>query len=281
MNKHSSRVTSQPKDAAAAIRARARGFAPRLGIVLGSGLGPIGEAIEQATILSYADVPGFPQPGVEGHAGKLVLGKLGGLPVACLQGRVHMYEGRGAEPVKMLVRTLKLLGCESLLLTNAAGSLRKEVGAGSLMLLSDHINLQGISPLSGANEDEFGPRFPAMENAYDADLRKIMRDVAGRAGIALAEGVYAAILGPCFETPAEIRMLSRLGADAVGMSTVPETIVARHCGLRVAAVSVITNLGAGMGEPLSHEQTLREAAGAAQRLRQLMTGFCEALADGR
>jgi xanthosine phosphorylase len=192
-----------------------------------------------------------------------------------------MYEGRGAEPVKMLVRTLKLLGCESLLLTNAAGSLRKEVGAGSLMLLSDHINLQGISPLSGANEDEFGPRFPAMENAYDADLRKIMRDVAGRAGIALAEGVYAAILGPCFETPAEIRMLSRLGADAVGMSTVPETIVARHCGLRVAAVSVITNLGAGMGEPLSHEQTLREAAGAAQRLRQLMTGFCGALADGR
>lgn len=271
-------MTSHPKDAAAAIRARAPGTAPRLGIVLGSGLGPIAEGIEQATIVSYADVPGFPQPGVEGHAGKLVLGKIGGLPVACLQGRVHLYEGKGAEPVRMLVRTLKLLGCQSLLLTNAAGSLRAEVGAGSLMLITDHISMQPLNPLTGPNDDEFGPRFPPMENAYDAGLRKSMREAAGRAGIALSEGVYAAILGPTFETPAEIRALSRLGADAVGMSVVPETIVARHCGLRVAAVSVITNLGAGMGEPLSHEQTLREAAGAAKRLGTLITEFCRTLA---
>lgn len=271
-------MTKHPKHAVAAIRARAPGLAPRLGIVLGSGLGPIADAIEQATSISYGDIPGFPQPGVEGHAGKLVLGKLGGLPVACLQGRVHLYEGKGAEPIKMLVRTLKLLGCESLFLTNAAGSLRAEVGAGSLMLITDHISLQSINPLIGPNDDEFGPRFPPMENAYDPALRALLRQVAERSGVALAEGIYTAILGPTFETPAEIRAFARLGADAVGMSTVPEAIIARHCGLRVAAVSVITNLGAGMGEPLSHEQTLREAAGAASRLRTLITGYCEALA---
>lgn len=271
-------VTDHPDTAAAAIRARVPGFAPQLGLVLGSGLGPIAESIDSATTISYADIPGFPQPGVEGHAGKMILGTLGGLPVACLQGRVHLYEGKGAEPVKMLVRTLKQLGCESLLLTNAAGSLRAEVGAGSLMLIADHINMQPVNPLAGPNDDKFGPRFPPMEDAYDGELRGIMRGVAGRAGVALSEGVYAAILGPSFETPAEIRAFARLGADAVGMSTVPEAIVARHCGLRVAAVSVITNLGAGMGEPLSHEQTLREAAGAASRLRTLIIGYCEALA---
>jgi xanthosine phosphorylase len=270
-------VTSSPDSAAAAIRTRAPKFAPRLGLVLGSGLGPIAEAIKAAAAISYADIPGFPQPGVEGHAGKLILGTLGGLPVACLQGRVHLYEGKGVEPVKVLVRTLQRLGCESLLLTNAAGSLRAEVGPGSLMLISDHISLQPLNPLMGANDDEFGPRFPPMEDAYDSGLRKIMRDAAGRAGVKLSEGVYAAILGPSFETPAEIRAYARLGADAVGMSTVPEAIVARHCGLRVAAVSVITNLAAGMGEPLSHEQTLREAAGAAMRLQQLVTVYCEAL----
>jgi xanthosine phosphorylase len=271
-------VTDHPDKAVAAIRARAPGFAPRLGLVLGSGLGPIAEAIRAAETVSYADISCFPRPGVEGHAGKLILGTLGGLPVACLQGRVHLYEGKGAEPIKMLVRTLKRLGCESLLLTNAAGSLRRDVGAGSLMMITDHINMQGLNPLTGPNDDEFGPRFPPMEGAYDPQLRKILRDTASRTGVALAEGVYAAILGPTFETPAEIRALSSLGADAVGMSTVPEAIIARHCGLRVAAISVITNLGAGMGEPLSHEQTLREAASAAASLQKLITAYCEALA---
>jgi xanthosine phosphorylase len=264
-------LPSHPDTAAAAIRARAPGFAPRLGLVLGSGLGPIADSITSATIISYADVPGFPQPGVEGHAGKMILGTLGGLPVACLQGRVHLYEGKGAEPIKMLVRTLQRLGCESLLLTNAAGS---------LMMSSDHLNMQPANPLAGPNDEEFGPRFPPMEDAYDPELRRILGRVAGRAGIVLGEGVYAAILGPSFETPAEIRAFARLGADAVGMSTVPEVIVARHCGLRVAAVSVITNLAAGMGEPLSHEQTLREAAGAATKLQTLIAGYCEALAHG-
>ena len=273
-------LPSHPDTAAAAIRARAPGFAPRLGLVLGSGLGPIADSISSATIISYADIPGFPQPGVEGHAGKMILGTLGGLPVACLQGRVHLYEGKGAEPIKMLVRTFKRLGCESLLLTNAAGSLRAGMGAGSLMMISDHLNMQPANPLTGANDEEFGPRFPPMEDAYDPDLRRILGRVAGRAGIVLGEGVYAAILGPSFETPAEIRAFARLGADAVGMSTVPEAIVARHCGLRVAAVSVITNLAAGMGEPLSHEQTLREAAGAATKLQTLIAGYCEALAHG-
>src|SRR5262245_33004589 len=159
-------LTDHPDMAAAAIRARAPGFAPRLGLVLGSGLGPIGEAINATAAISYADIPGFPQPGVEGHAGKLILGTLNSLPIACLQGRVHLYEGKGAEPVKMLVRTLKRLGCESLLLTNAAGSLRKKTGAGSLMLIADHINMQGLNPLIGPNDNEFGARFPPMENAY-------------------------------------------------------------------------------------------------------------------
>jgi len=281
MNIQKPLLTGHPDTAAAAIRARAPGFAPRLGIILGSGLGPIAESINAPTIISYADISGFPQPGVEGHAGKMILGTLGGLPVACLQGRVHLYEGKGAEPIKMLVRTLKRLGCESLLLTNAAGSLRAGMGAGSLMMISDHLNMQPANPLAGPNDEEFGPRFPPMEDAYDPELRRMLARVAGRAGIALGEGVYAAILGPSFETPAEIRAFARLGADAVGMSTVPEAIVARHCGLRVAAISVITNLAAGMGEPLSHEQTLREAAGAATKLQTLIAGYCEALAHGR
>jgi xanthosine phosphorylase len=274
-------VTSSPHDAAAAIRARAPGFAPRLGLVLGSGLGPLADGIASAIALSYTDIPGFPRPAVDGHAGSLVLGTLGGLPVACLQGRVHLYEGQGATPVKMLVRTVKLLGCEGLLLTNAAGSLRPDMGAGSLMAIADHINMQSMNPLAGPNDDEFGPRFPPMDGAYDADLRARLRAAAGRAGVALAEGIYAAILGPSFETPAEIRALGRLGADAVGMSTVPEVIVARHCGLRVAAISVITNLAAGMGDSLSHEQTLREAAGAAARLKAVVAAFCEGLAHER
>jgi xanthosine phosphorylase len=275
------RVTLYPDAAAAAIRARVRDAKPRLGLILGSGLGPIADSIISATAISYSDIPGFPQPGVEGHAGKLILGMLGGLPVACLQGRVHLYEGKGVEPIKMLVRTLQRLGCGSLLLTNAAGSLRPGMGAGSLMMIADHLNMQPANPLAGPNDAEFGPRFPPMEDAYDPELRRILARVAGRAGIALSEGVYAAILGPSFETPAEIRAFARLGADAVGMSTVPEVIVARHCGLRVVAVSVITNLAAGMGEPLSHEKTLREAAGAATKLQTLIAGYCEALAhDG-
>jgi xanthosine phosphorylase len=267
-----------PHDAARVVATRARGFVPRVGLILGSGLAPLADAIAAPVAIDYGELPGFPVPSVEGHVGRLVLGQLGGQPVACLQGRVHVYEGARPEAIRILVRTLKLIGCDILVATNAAGSLRTEAGAGSLMMLSDHINLLPFNPLVGDNDDEFGPRFPPMEDAYDPDLRALLRRAAGDCGVTLHEGVYAACLGPSFETPAEVRMLGRLGADAVGMSTVPEVIVARHCGLKVAAVSVLTNLAAGLGsEPLSHAQTLAEAERAGADLRRVLVRFLERL----
>jgi xanthosine phosphorylase len=208
----------------------------------------------------------------------MVLGTLGGQPVACLQGRVHLYEGAGAEAIKTLVRTLRLLGCEILFLTNAAGSLRGEVGPGSLLAISDHINLLGTNPLVGPNEDAFGPRFPGMADAWDPALRTQLSQAAARLGIGLFEGVYCAVLGPAFETPAEVRMIRTLGADAVGMSTVPECIVARHAGLRVVGCAVVTNLAVGLDDAeVSHDQTLRAAASAAEDLERLIAGFLEGL----
>lgn len=269
-------MTASPEQAAAAIRERAPGFVPKVGIVLGSGLGGLAERIEPVATLSYADLPGFPAPGVHGHAGRLVLGRLGGADVACLQGRIHLYEGRGAEAPRTLVRTLRLIGCDTLFLTCAAGSLRREVGAGSLMAISDHINLQGVNPLVGPNDDAFGPRFPGMVDAWDPQLRARLAATARRIGVALVEGIYCAVLGPAFETPAEVRMIRMLGADAVGMSTVPECLVARHCGMRVVGCAVITNLGVGLDEgEVSHDQTLRAAAAAATELERLVTAFLE------
>ena len=273
-------MTAAPKDAAAAIRARAPNARPRVALVLGSGLGAIADAIVRPTMIGYADIPGFPRPGVAGHAGRLLLGELGGVSIACLQGRVHLYEGMGGDAVRLFVRTLKLIGCEILLLTNAAGSLRREAGAGSLMLITDHINLQPFNPLVGPNDEEFGPRFPALDDAYDPALQKALRVAALASGVRLHEGVYLACLGPSFETAAEIRAFARLGADAVGMSTVPEAIVARHCGLRVGAISAITNLAAGLGDtPLSHEQTLQEATRAGRDLQRLLIAFLQELRD--
>ena len=265
--------------AAAVIARRAPGFAPRLGLILGSGLGGLADAAEDAVEIGYGDLPGFPRPGVAGHGGRLVLGRLGELPVAILQGRRHVYEGGDPGAMRAPVRALKHAGAAALLATNAAGSLRPESPPGSLMALSDHINMLGVNPLSGANDDGVGPRFPSMRDAYDPALRGLLRQCADRLDIALPEGVYLATQGPSFETPAEIRAFRTLGADAVGMSTVPEVILARHCGLRVAAVSAITNLAEGMGgETLSHEQTLRHAAAAAGDLARLVEGFCVALA---
>lgn len=271
-------MTDSAHEAASAIRSLAPGHAPRVGIVLGSGLGGLAERVEGAASISYADIPGFPRPSVHGHAGRLVLGRLGGREVACLQGRVHLYEGAGAEGVRTLVRTLNLLGCGTLFLTNAAGSLRPEVGPGSLMAISDHVNLLGTNPLVGPNDDAFGPRFPPMTDAWDPELRARLAATAARLGIPLAEGVYCAVLGPSFETPAEVRMIRTLGADAVGMSTVPECIVARHAGMRVVGCAVITNLAVGLDDAeVSHDQTLRAAAGAAASLERLVTAFLEGL----
>jgi xanthosine phosphorylase len=265
--------------AAAAVIAERAPQAPRLGIVLGSGLGGVADAVEDAVAVPYGELPGFPATGIAGHEGRLVLGRLGGLPVACLQGRRHVYETGDATGMAAPVRALRLAGAEALLLTNAAGSLREESGPGSLMAIADHVNLLGVNPLTGPNDDAVGPRFPSLRDAYDPELRARLQAAAGRLGIRLPEGVYLATAGPSFETPAEIRAFRTLGADAVGMSTVPEVILARHCGMRVAAVSAITNLAEGMGgEALSHEQTLHHAAAAAGDLGRLIAAFCEELA---
>jgi len=253
-------------------------FKPRLGIVLGSGLGGIADALTDVTRFPYTELEGFPQPTVAGHGGTLHMGALNGLPVAVYAGRKHIYEGGDPGAMRVPIRLLKQLGADALLVTNAAGSLRPEVGPGRLMAITDHINLLGVNPLTGPNDDSIGPRFPSLRDAYDPSLRGVLRQCADGLGIKLPEGVYLATHGPSCETPAEIHAFRTLGADLVGMSTVPEVIAARHAGLRVAAVSAVTNLAEGMGgEELSHEQTLRVAALGAERLGPLLERFVEDL----
>jgi xanthosine phosphorylase len=261
--------------AAAVLVARAS-TPPRVGVVLGSGLGAVADAVQEPVIVGYEELPGFPQPTVAGHAGQAVLGRISGVPVAVLQGRAHLYEGGDVEALRAPIRALKAAGAEILILTNAAGSLRLDVGPGGLMAITDHINLTGFNVLVGPNDEAVGPRFPPMRNAYDPALLGELRATAGELGIPLAEGVYLAVSGPSFETAAEIRAFAVLGADAVGMSTVHETTLARHCGLRVLAVSAITNYAEGLSDqPLSHEQTLREAERAGGDLTRLLLGLLE------
>jgi xanthosine phosphorylase len=249
-----------------------------MGLVLGSGLGALVARLAPVAAFPYTEIPGFPLTGVAGHGGRLVLGRLAGLPVACLDGRVHLYEGKGADAMAVPIRALKRLGAEIVLLTNAAGSLRPDLAPGQLMLIEDHINLLGQNPLTGANDATIGPRFPSLAEAYDRDLRTRLAAAAHSLGIDLATGIYLATSGPNFETPAEIRAFRTLGADAVGMSTVPETILARHCGLRVAAISAITNFGEGLGGmPASHAHTLDMAGQAAGDLERLLAAFAEGL----
>jgi purine-nucleoside phosphorylase len=263
-------------EAIAEIQRRAGAPAPRLGLVLGSGLGPVAEAVSEAVAIPYGEIPGFPQPSIEGHDGRLVLGRLGGLPVAVLQGRAHYYERGRADAMRTPLAALAGLGCQMLLLTNAAGSLRRSVGPGSLMLIADHINFGGANPLIGVTD---GSQFVDMSAAYDPALRRIMLDAAAGLDMILPTGTYMWFSGPSFETPAEIRAAGLLGADAVGMSTVPEAILARHAGLRVAAISIITNLAAGMDDAgLSHETTMAQAAEGAAALRRLVVAFCERMA---
>ncbi len=271
--------TDLPHQAAAIIRHAAPGFAPRVAIVLGSGLGPLADRVDRPVRLSYAELPGFPRPTVEGHAGRLALGRLSGVPVAVLSGRSHGFEGLGLDAMAVPVRTMKLIGCGLIYLTCAAGGLHPDLAAGRLMTITDHLNLMDGNPLSGPNDDRFGPRFPDMVDAYHPALRQVQRAAARALGIDLAEGVYAARLGPAFETPAEVRMIRLLGADAVGMSVVPECLLARHCGLAVTATAVITNRAAGLGaEPVSHAQTLQAAEAAATDLARLMLRFLDRLA---
>lgn len=265
---------SQAHQAAQYIQNRVPDFTPRIGLVLGSGLGKVVDEIIPTQVIDYAELPGFPISTVKGHSGSFLLGTLHGTPIACLQGRSHLYEGTDPMKTKTWIRTLKLLGCSMLLLTNAAGSLHPDIKPGSLMMLTDHINFQFTNPLIGPNDEEFGPRFFAMNNAYDFKLRESLGIIARELNIRLAEGVYLATTGPMYETPAEIRAYRTLGADAVGMSTAAEVIVARHCGLRVAAISAITNLAAGMSDIYpSHEETLEHAAIAVRDLSRIIGQF--------
>lgn len=256
--------------AADAIRERVS-VAPEVAVVLGSGLGGFADAIEDAIEIPYTEIPGWPVARTMGHAGTLVVGTFGGVQVVAMRGRAHLYEGHAPQMVVFGVRVLGLLGIRMLVLTNAAGAVDTTFKPGQLVAISDHLNLQGTSPLVGPNDETLGPRFPDMTRAYDPELRAAAHAAAGRLGIPLGEGVYAAWLGPAFETPAEIRMLRTLGADLVGMSTVPEVLAARHMGIRVLALSCVTNMAAGiLPEPLDAEHVLRVGAAASGDLTALL-----------
>ncbi|MEA1937618.1 MAG: purine-nucleoside phosphorylase [Pseudomonadota bacterium] len=246
----------------------------RAAIVLGSGLGGFADRIENAVAIPYTDLPGFPHPAVEGHAGRALIGFVGGVRIICFQGRAHLYEDVDPAIAALPIRTAKRLGAEILILSNAAGSLRPHMRPGSLMMIADHINFAGRNPLVGQNDADFGPRFVDMSQAYDPDLMEMMRKAAHAEGIDLNEGVYLWALGPNFETPAEVRAFRTLGADATGMSTVPECLVARHADMRVAGVSVITNLAAGIADgKMSHDETLAETGKAGDRFADLIIRF--------
>jgi purine-nucleoside phosphorylase len=244
---------------------------PQMAIVLGSGLGSLVDKMNNAVEISYSDIPNFPLTTVEGHAGRLVFGNLCGKPVLAMKGRFHYYEGYEISQVVFAVRVLKLLGIDRLIVTNAAGGINKDFKSGDLMLINDHIGFFGPSPLRGRNWDEFGPRFPDMCQVYDKEWSKAAQKAAQDIGIEIKTGVYAFMQGPMYETPAEIRALGILGADAVGMSTVPEAIVARHSGMKILGISCITNMAAGiLGQPLSHMEVIEAAKNAEKKFTALV-----------
>jgi purine-nucleoside phosphorylase len=249
------------------------GFVPDVAVVLGSGLGDFANRVTAAKTISYADIPNWPPSGVVGHAGKLVAGELCGRRVAVLSGRAHFYEGYALTRSTFSIRVLGLLGVKRVVLTNAAGGINTSFESGALMVIDDHINLFGTNPLVGANEERFGPRFPDMTDAYSRRLRALADQVAASRGIKVAHGIYAGLHGPSYETPAEIRYLRSIGADAVGMSTVPETIVARHMGIEVLAISCITNMAAGvLDQPLNHAEVMETAVRVKDQFISLLEG---------
>lgn len=245
---------------------------PKVGLILGSGLGKFIDSVKNPTIISYSDIPHFHTTSVEGHDGRLVLGEVEGVSVAVLQGRLHAYEGHAMEDIVFPVRVLATLGIESLILTNAAGGVNEKYRPGNLVLIEDHINLMGNNPLIGPNISELGPRFPDMTHAYDPELRSLLQATAKELGSSLHSGVYCSVLGPTYETPAEIRMIRTLGGDMVGMSTVPEAIAANHLGLKVAGISCITNMAAGMvNQKLSHDDVKAQALKVLEEFSGLLT----------
>jgi purine-nucleoside phosphorylase len=248
--------------------------APQIAVVLGSGLGAFADELTNSVEIPYSEIPGWPQATAIGHAGKLVGGLCDGVPVAVMAGRAHLYEGYTPRQVTFGVRVLGRLGVRTVVFTNAAGGINPAYGRGGLVLISDHINLQGSNPLVGANDDSLGPRFPDMSEAYPADLRRAAREVAASLSIPLDEGVYAAVLGPSYETPAEIRCLRAIGADLVGMSTAPEVIAANHMGLRVLAISCVTNMAAGiLPQKITHAEVLETG----EMVRETLVRFLKAL----
>ena len=267
-------TSSLSQQSAAIIQAKAPQFKPKIAIILGSGLGELAAKIKSPLEIPYSDLPGFSASTVQGHASQIVLGMLQNYPVICLQGRVHLYEGISPSVILTMMETLQLLGCEKILITGAVGSLRAEIQPGSLMCLNDQINLQFNNPLITKGHRGF----ISMENAYDPLLRVRMLEMAAELGISLTEGVYVGVLGPCFETPAEIRAYRILGADCIGMSVVNEVIAARYCGLKVVALAAITNMAAGLStEKLSHELTLRGAKQASEDMTALIEKFIASL----
>ncbi len=262
-------------EAVAAIRARLAAQ-PRLGLILGSGLGAFADTLDDPVRVPYEEIPHWPVSTVEGHSGQLVVGSRAGVVLAVMQGRVHLYEGYDPWEVVFPVRALSLLGCHSLLVTNAAGAINREFAAGDLMLIRDHINFQGTNACVGANLDDIGPRFFDMTYAYDRSYLKLARQAADNRGLRLREGVYAAVLGPAYETPAEIRMLAAMGADAVGMSTVPEVTAANHAGMRVVGISCLSNMAAGvLDAPLDHAEVMETG----ERVRDAFVGLIAELVE--
>ena len=265
------------QEAAGWVRGRT-GAAPDVAIVLGSGLGDFAATLGEATSIAYRDIPHWPASAVVGHAGTLVVGTLGGKRVAALSGRAHFYEGHDLRTVTFATRVIGTLGVKTLVLTNAAGGINLTFKPGTLMLMDDHINLMGSNPLVGANDERFGPRFPDMSEVYSKRLRQVAGDTARAQGLALAHGIYAALHGPSYETPAEIRYLRTIGADAVGMSTAPEAIVARHMGLEVLGISCITNMAAGvLPQPLVHDEVMEVARRVRAEFSALLEGIVERL----
>lgn len=268
-------VLTELSEAVQAVQSRTK-IVPAVGVVLGSGLGAWADSLTSLVRIPYGEIPRMPQSTVIGHAGNLCLGLANGVPVACLQGRVHLYEGHDPERVVFGVRLLVRLGCRAVLLTNAAGGLSPEFTPGDLMLVSDHLNLMGKNPLRGSNIEELGPRFPDMTDAYEPALRRAAREAAAETGTTLHEGVYAGLLGPTYETPAEIRMLATLGASAVGMSTVPEVIALRHMRVPAAAISCITNMAAGISKTkLDHSEVEATARRTRDRFTALLSAWVQ------
>ncbi|TXD35917.1 purine-nucleoside phosphorylase [Lujinxingia vulgaris] len=273
MAKHTSDLAERAQASADFLKSRVS-ESPRIAMILGSGLGAIGDQLDEATAIDYADIPHFPVSGVEGHKGRLVFGKLEGVPVVVMQGRSHFYEGWTMQEVTFPVRAFHLMGIDHLVVTNSAGGINADYAPGDLMIICDQVNFTGQNPLHGPNEDAFGPRFPDMSDPYAKELRELLHAVASEEGIAVKEGVYAGVAGPSYETPAEVRMLRTMGGDAVGMSTVPEVIVANHCGMKVAGISCITNYAAGLSDTKLHHDEVKETA---DRVRETFTGLVRGL----